>query len=276
MQRVQVAPDRWNFQLAHSGEYISPVGGNILNDVHPGDGTLFDNFDADDCRRRLDAMASLGLNCLRQAIGVNHVFDPKGGLKAEGMKNWDTFISLAEKREIYLMPVGGYIGGGDWFDAEMLADSGEAIDNRCAFWEAFAGHYAGHPAIWAWDHTNELMFDAGTPERKARLAEDWPAHLETKYGSLDVLNRLYGADYASFADVPPSLEFEEAPFDLRRYDGECYLLERGYEWCKRQCEVLRAVSPDHMICSGNNGWLFPELDLHLSRGFHNWHIADLF
>lgn len=124
MEKVRVAKDRWNFELEGSGRFISPIGGNILNDEHPGQGTLFDHFDAADCDRRLGIMADLGLNCLRQAIGVNRVFDPRTGLKADGMKHWDVFISLAEKHGIYLMPVGGYIGGNDWFVVKRLAEPG--------------------------------------------------------------------------------------------------------------------------------------------------------
>lgn len=96
MKPVRVAPDHWNFQTS-DGEFISPLGGNILNDVHPGQSTLFAAFDADDCERRLALMGDLGLNCLRQAIGVNEVFDAQSGLKKDGLKNWDTFIGLAEK-----------------------------------------------------------------------------------------------------------------------------------------------------------------------------------
>jgi len=113
MKKVRVARDRWNFET-EDGKLISPVGGNMLNDEHPYlHGTLFRHFDAADCDRRFGVMADLGLNCLRQAIGVNEVFDPATGLKAEGLRNWDTFISLAEKHGIYLMPVGGYVGGND-------------------------------------------------------------------------------------------------------------------------------------------------------------------
>ena len=127
MEMVRVSKDRWNFELERSGRPITPIGGNMLDDQHPGQGTLFRNFDAKECNRRFGIMAELGLNCLRQAIGVNQVFDPKTGLKSEGMKNWDTFMGLAEKHGIYLMPVGGYLGGNDWFDMPILADSGKAL-----------------------------------------------------------------------------------------------------------------------------------------------------
>lgn len=75
------------------------------NEQHPGQGTLFQDFDAADCDRRFGLMAELGMNCVRQTIGVNELFDPVTGLKTEGMRNWDTFIGLAEKHGVYLMPV---------------------------------------------------------------------------------------------------------------------------------------------------------------------------
>ncbi len=254
MKRVRVAADRWNFELENTGEYITPLGGNILDDYHPGQRTLFQNFDAADCDRRLGLMAEAGLNCLRQAIGVNEVFAPGKGLKAEGMKNWDTFIGLAEKHGVYLMPVGGYIGGNDWFEVEKLADSGRSLDESCEFWSAFVGHYSAHPAIWAWDLRNELLYwhqahmvaPGSTDEARieANLNDGWPAWLEVRYGqSITHLNRVYGSNYKSFSEVPGVLAFVERPYEIHPYDYRCYLNDRGYDWCKRQCDVIRGVSP---------------------------------
>lgn len=285
MKSVRVASDRWNFEYAQGG-YVTPIGGNILNDQHPVRGTLFSRFDRDDCDRRFGVMADLGLNCLRQAIGVNEVFSARTGLIPAGMKNWDTFIALAEKHGIYLMPVGGYPGGNDWFDVQLLADSGKVLDETCAFWDAFCSHYANHPAIWAWDLRNELLYDnqqhmLGQATDQARLIaamlkDGWPHWLETRYGTLEALNRVYGSHYQSFADVPGSVRFIEKPFDLAAYDFRCYLNDRGYDWCKRQCEVIRHATPAHMICSGNNTWLSPDQDLWLANGFHNRALHDLF
>jgi hypothetical protein len=258
----------------------------MLNDEHPMQGTLFAHFDAAECDYRLGVMAELGLNCLRQAIGVNEVFSPATGLKAQGLKNWDTFISLAEKHGIYLMPVGGYCGGNDWFDRLLLADSGQALDESCAFWKAFVSHFAGHPAIWAWDLRNELLYtsqavgpQADRADRArvdAMLKDRWPWWLEKRYGSVAAMNRAYGSCYDSFAQVPGSVDFIEKPFDLCAFDFRNYLNDRGYDWCARQCDVIRAASPRHMIVSGNNAWLAPDMDLWLANGFHNRAVHELF
>jgi hypothetical protein len=287
MRGVRVAADRWNFELAGTGECITPIGGNMVDDRHPfHSGTPFQAFDATELDRRLGVMTGIGLNCLRQAIGVNEVFDPATGLKAAGLRNWDTFIGLCEKHGIYLMPVGGYVGGNDWFDVERLADSGRALDEACAFWEAFSGHYAGHPAIWAWDLRNELLYwnrphdtAPDTPDARrveAMLKDQWPQWLETRYGTVAAMNRTYGTRYATFADAPGSVDFVEKPFDPCAFDFRNYLNHRGYAWCKQQCDVIRAAAPGHMIVSGNNAWLSPDQNLFLANGFHNRALHDLF
>ncbi len=285
MQGVRVAADRWNFETT-GGTFITPLGGNMLNDQHPGQGTLFQDFDAADCDRRFGIMAELGLNVVRQAIGVNEVFDPATGLKAGGMKNWDTFLALAEKHGIYLMPVGGYLGGNDWFDIERLADNGKSLDESCAFWEAFCACYAQHPAIWAWDLRNELLYweqehmtvggEKDALQIGNMIRDAWPQWLETRYGTVETMNRVYGKTFASFTEVPGAITFVEKPFDLCAYDFRNYLNDRGYDWCKRQCDVIRAVAPGQMICQGNNAWLASDQDLGLANGFHNRANHDLF
>lgn len=286
MKHVRVSADSWNFEFTQTGEYVMPVGGNMINDEHPGKGTVFSHFDKEDIDRRLGVMSGIGLNCLRQAIGVNQVYDQKSGLKSEGMRNWDTFIGLCEKHGIYLMPVGGYFGSNDWFDAEQLADDGEILDVSCKFWELFCGHYKGHPAIWSWDLRNELLYaldqhmvvedKMNRSKTQKDLIDKWPAYLQTRYASLDGMNKAYGTSYKSFEDVPYSIGFIEKPFDLCAYDFRNYLNERGYNWCKRQVDVIRAVTPDHMVVSGNNGTFFPDMDLLLANGFHNRAVHDLF
>jgi hypothetical protein len=72
------------------------------------------------------------------------------------------------------------------------------------------------------------------------------------------------------------VEFVEKPFDLCAADFRHYLNDRGYSWCKRQCDVIRAASPNHLIVNGNNAWLSPDLDLFLANGFHNRAVHDLF
>ncbi|MCL2701815.1 MAG: beta-galactosidase [Phycisphaerae bacterium] len=293
MQRIRVASDRWNFQH-EDGRYFVPLGGNMINEQHPFySGTIFDRFDAAACDRWLGLMASVGLNCLRQAIGVDRVFDAATGAKAAGLAHWDTFLSLCEKHGIYVMPVGGYLGGNDWFDSPMLADSGKPLEDRCRFWESFAGHCADHPAILAYDLANELSYAlpvaSALPQAKdrpvdhalvaatdAKLKDTWPAWLASRYGSLDTMNRLHGTKHDAFASVPGSVYFVDKPFDQAAFDFRCYLNDRGYRWCKPQCDVIRSVAPQQMIASGNNGWLFPDMDLCLANGFHNIALHDLF
>ncbi len=160
------------------------------------------------------------------------------------------------------------------------------MDWDCAFWQAFPGHYKGHPAIWAWDLRNELLYweqehmtvggDTDAQRVGNRIRDAWPKWLETRYGTVEAMDRVYGANHASFAAVPGAVKFVEKPYDLCAYDFRNYLNDRGYDWCKRQCDVIRAVAPGHMIVSGNNAWVSPDQDLFLANGFHNRALHDLF
>lgn len=279
MQRIRVAGDRWNFELA-DGTAFTPFGANVLNDMHPGQGNLFQDFDAADVERRFAAMEAVGLNVLRQPIGVNEVYDPKRGLKARGMRNWRRFAELAERHGVWLMPVGGYLGSNDWFDAEQLADDGRPLEDSCAFWAAFCREFVDFPGIFAWDIRNELLYDVkehmvvgsgDASKAAASLVAGWPTYLEALYGTVDELNRHAGAwgRFDSFAQVPCSVRFREAPGDRLAYDFRNYLNEKGFRWSKRQVDVIRAAAPAHLVCSGNNGWLFPDMELWLANGFHN-------
>ena len=73
MKPIRIAADRWNFEYAGTGEFFTPLGGNMLNDQHPGQGTLFERFDAfrydpqpeapghaDDCRDDARVVARRG------------------------------------------------------------------------------------------------------------------------------------------------------------------------------------------------------------------------
>ncbi|MHB0934807.1 MAG: beta-galactosidase [Armatimonadota bacterium] len=286
MKLIHVAPDRWNFE-DEDGVFFTPFGANVLTPQHPVQGTLFDHFDADDVERRFAAMQAFGLNTLRQPIGVNTVFDPRTGLKVEGMRHWHRFMELAEQCDVRLIPVGGYLGSNDWFDAAQLADDGQPLDDSCAFWAAFVPEFADHPAVFAWDLRNELLYDAqdhalaggGTCDATVtHLCAGWPAYLEARYGTVALMNRQYQGwgRFTDFSEPPTFIRFTDDPGNPIAADFRHYLNEKGYAWSKCQVEVIRAASPRHMVCSGNNGWLFPDMDLWLANGFHNRTHHDLY
>jgi len=286
MHLLRVATDQWNFEDEH-GQYFTPFGGNVLNDLHPAQGTLFARFDVDDVERRFAAMQAYGVNTLRQPIGVNHVFASTTGLKAEGMRNWERFLELAVHYDVRLMPVGGYLGSNDWFDGELLVDDGQPLADSCAFWQAFVSAFAGHPAIFAWDLRNELLYDVqqhdlvgsgAVSNAQEHLTAGWPAFLEARYGTVALMNDCYGrwGHFSSFTEAPTFIRFHEDPGNPVAIDFRQYLNEKGFRWSQRQVETIRAASPRHMVCSGNNGWLFPDMDLWLSNGFHNHAHHELY
>ena len=123
------------------------------------------------------------------------------------------------------------------------------------------------------------MVEPGSPDSlriEEMLKDEWLDFLATKYETLDAMNTVYGSSFEAFEDVPGSVKFIEKPFDPCAADFRSYLNDRGYRWCKPQCDIIRSVSPNHMIVQGNNGWLSPDQDLFLANGFHNHALHDLF
>ena len=76
-----------------------------------------------------------------------------------------------------------------------------------------------------------------------KLKDRWPQWLERRYGTVEAMNRVYGAKFARFEDVPGSVKFIEKPFDICACDFRNYLNDRGYDWCKRQCDAIRSAAP---------------------------------
>ncbi|MEO5535847.1 MAG: beta-galactosidase [Pseudolysinimonas sp.] len=128
---------------------------------------------------------------------------------------------------------------------------------------AIAERYRGHPAIEAWHVNNELgchVVHSYDPESVAAFR----AWLETRYGTIDELNRAWGTAfwsqrYDSFAEVDapramPSFTNPTHSLDWRRFGSwsllELYLMER---------DILREVAPGLPITTNLMGF-FPGAD----------------
>ena len=49
---------------------------------------------------------------------------------------------------------------------------------------------------------------------EALLKDKWAWWLETRYGTVAAMKKLYGSAYANFADIPGSIGFLEKSFDI--------------------------------------------------------------
>jgi len=98
-----------------------------------------------------------------------------------------------------------------------------------------------HPALHSICLSNEPV-SMGSWNDPFRLPL-WRAYIERKHETIEHLNAAWGADYASFDDVPhPVLAFDEDPRAV--YDGVRFNQEAFAEWHAWMVGVIHSMAPD--------------------------------
>ena len=126
---------------------------------------------------------------------------------------------------------------------------------------AMAEHYAGHPAVIAWQIDNELGGRCYCPICQTAF-QTW---LQDKYGSMDVLNAAWGTAfwshlYTDWSQIPVPLESGSVPnpgldLDYRRFMSEVYV-----SFQQEQVDILRQTCPQHVITHNLMGFHYDEID----------------
>lgn len=130
---------------------------------------------------------------------------------------------------------------------------------------AMASHYAGHPAVIAWQTDNE--FGQGDRCCCPVCISAFQAWARKKYGTLDALNAAWGTVfwsqvYTDWSQIPAPLKTGDAPnpglaLDYYRFASESYT-----EFQKIQIDILRRLSPNTHITHNLMGLGFGQLDYH--------------
>lgn len=129
---------------------------------------------------------------------------------------------------------------------------------------AMAEHYAGHPAVIGWQIDNELNCEVNVFYADADH-EAFRAWARQKYGSLEALNRAWGAvfwnqTYSDWAQVrltgpTPS----DSPNPHQALDEKRFFSDSAIGFARMQAELLRELAPNHWVTT--NG-IFGHLDSH--------------
>ena len=127
-----------------------------------------------------------------------------------------------------------------------------------------AEHYASHPAIVGWQIDNELNCEINV-FYSAADHEAFCEWLRTKYGTLDALNRAWGAvfwsqtysdwDQVRLTGLTPS----GSPNPHQSLDEKRFFSASAIAFARLQSDILRELAPNHWITT--NG-LFGHLDSH--------------
>ncbi len=121
------------------------------------------------------------------------------------------------------------------------------------FVTAFAAHYADNPAVVGWQVDNELGNSHGDLCYCAHCENRFRAWLKEKYGTVDELNRAWGAafwsqGYDSFEQVhAPKISAAWGPNPSRDLDWKRFTSDLVCEFHQFQADILRAAAPDKWI-----------------------------
>jgi beta-galactosidase len=134
-----------------------------------------------------------------------------------------------------------------------------------------AARYGNHPAVWGWQLDNEPHFE-GLYDYSAFAQQDFKKWLQKRYGSIDSLNKAWGAafwslTYNNFGQIripnaKESFSNPHAILDFQRYNADA--LAAGLRF---QAQLLRSlVAPRQWITTNYAYYKFlPSVDLFRNR-----------
>lgn len=134
-------------------------------------------------------------------------------------------------------------------------------DYSCRIASALASHYAGHPAVIAWQIDNEMGERCYCPA----CADAFHGWLRRRYSSLDELNEKWGTvfwahTYSDWEQIPLPSQAGGSPnpglaLDFARFASDAYV-----QFQQVQLDVLRARSPRQPVTHNLMGFKFDQVD----------------
>ncbi|MCX7427535.1 MAG: beta-galactosidase, partial [Planctomycetia bacterium] len=157
-------------------------------------------------------------------------------------------------------------GGGGFLKVDVQASEARQVYEK--FLRVTIPRIKDHPALHSICLSNEPVYTEGHKSQVVR--QKWHEWLAARYGTVDVLNKRWGADYADFASIPPVSpdEFTPAPiaYDFVRFNCEAFA--EFHAWMAGVIRQMAPKLPLHakiMICPnfqrhGHGPWsVSPEL-----------------
>lgn len=277
LRRVVVAPDRWTFQEKFTCRPFVPYGTNY---TPKWGGWVPDYFSEERWNEErvacdFDVMRDLGVNIVKLAFPARRILpDPQapGEVRPDRgvLERFDRYLQIAGERGIrlivtfelgWLRPPRWWYEGGGWYGPNPPAILSD-------FWRQLASRYRGDGRIFAYSFCVETSL-WGWGGRQVLLA--WKGYLRRRYGTLELLNRSWGTDYASWGEIAVPgddgrndedwKDFEEGTpenenltNDPRLYD---FLLFREYvcfRYMYAQTVAVKSVDPAAMTSMGFVQW----------------------
>jgi Beta-galactosidase len=284
---IRVSADKFGFETARTRRRFIPFGANLVL-TNQADLNMFGpRYSRERYDRILAACESLRINLLKVFLPVGSVMpdpqQPGAARIAVGyIDHLENFLSLCQKhhiRAVVTLAEWGGAGckwwqeGGQYFGRRpWKTDTGvNSLDILCRFWTSLASRLRGNPTVFSYSPCVEWSMPNGnlTPpwapsERETGIVPGeialwyWRTWLLAKYGTLDRLNRAWGARYGSPNDIPV-VDYSYDTREHRSLEPERKVLDyqNFREWAtlryfRPQIAAIRAADPTHLVTISNH------------------------
>jgi beta-galactosidase len=124
--------------------------------------------------------------------------------------------------------------------------------------EALAQHYGNNPAVWGWQIDNEMSHYGKEPGYNPECQQHFQAWLQKRYGTIDALNRDWGASfwsqwYQSFDQIRlPNIKEQVAQLNPQSMlDANRWFADETADYLRFQAQTLRKYCGDRQWVTTN-------------------------
>lgn len=253
LPKIRVAKDGRTF-IDEYGRPFVPFG---VTYYRPNTGwapQVWKQFDPEATRKDFAKMKELSVNCIRVFLSFKSFYTDPGTLRTEGLAKFDKFLTLAEEAGIYVHPTGPdfWEGPPNW--SPVAVEDEKTVQALEEFWKLFAARYKGGNVILAYDLKNEP--EVGWNDR---MKPGWNAWLQNKYGTLERLDRAWGAAHSGQFGSLPLPDEQDALNNPELLDFQHFREGLADEWTRRQAAAIKSVDPGALVTAGLIQWSVPSL-----------------
>ncbi len=204
-------------------------------------------------KRDIEKLPGYGLNIIQIEFGPRSVLTGEDQVDTTTIEQYLKIFDRAAKADVavnllispHYFPAWAYAkwphlkdAGGGCLQVDVQAPEARAVYEK--FLRTVIPRICHHPALHSICLTNEPVF---TDARKSRfVGRRWHDWLRRRHGTIAVLNRRWGSDYADFESIAvPPPEFQPTPLV---YDFICFNQETFAEFHAWMASIIRELAPD--------------------------------
>ncbi len=284
---IRVGRDRWSFETAQSHTRFVPFGANLVLTNKEDLNVFGPRYSDARYRRILESCQSLGLNILKVFLPLGSLLpDPQTITEARlapgYLDNLESFLELCQQHHIRVVVClsewGGHSlrwwqDGGQYFGRRpwRMDDGPDSLTTLRHAWTRIATRLNDNPTVFSYTPCAEWTMPSGNltppwapPEEEIGLVPGdialwyWRHWVLARYGSMDGVNRAWGARYRTPQEIPIvnyTYDFtKHAYIDpiARILDYQNFREWASLRYLLPQIAAIRAADPNHMVTISNH------------------------